>query len=304
MGNICSFCEDKPSKNLTSAKEPLSNAKQHQHQAAKAAAATKKVQKKIQDLHEDDLTSDDDDDEKNIEAVEMVEEDHSGTDEETHHGAGNDGRKKGRVLVLKKKENAPKVKTFFRTIKTSVHHVYDGDTVTLNLPDANKPGELTRVRLVGIDAPEIKEKQEGAQESKALVKQLCDKKDVEVEVDTREETDKYGRMIGRIFVTKKNGKRVNINNKVIEMGLGNVYFPAHSKAFLELKEPMLQKQKQALKNRVGIWSTFVDDFVYKTRNGGSYHKNTCEHVSKFHLDKLHRSECLEKGMSACRTCQP
>ena len=51
-----------------------------------------------------------------------------------------------------------------------VRNVYDGDTLTLI--------DERRVRLLGIDTPEIKEQQPFAQEAKAYTKDRCDKREI------------------------------------------------------------------------------------------------------------------------------
>lgn len=188
-----------------------------------------------------------------------------------------------------------------RLIKSRCHHVYDGDTLTLD--DNDEPDKRTRVRLVGIDAPEIKEHEEGAADAKDFLKKRCDKKDIEIEVDTREEKDKYGRLIGLVYVVQE-GKRLCANSELLSRGLVSFYQPKGALSFVEMQEALLTLQAAALTKRLGIWKKFVDDDVYKTTNGGSFHQSSCEHVQGKRMDKVKRSECLSQGMSACRTCAP
>jgi endonuclease YncB( thermonuclease family) len=182
-------------------------------------------------------------------------------------------------------------------IKEKVQNVYDGDTLTLV--------DQRRVRFVHIDAPEIKDKEEGAQEAKELAKRLCNKKTIEIHLDPKERSDKYDRLIGLIYVTDdKTGERICVNAELLKAGVVSYYKPKGSEAFESLSDEMLSFQAEAMNARRGIWAHFVDDEVYKTRNGGSYHTKECEHVQGIHLDRVKRSEAIKNGMSACRTCHP
>ena len=178
--------------------------------------------------------------------------------------------------------------------RARVRNVTDGDTLTLD--------DERRVRLAGIDAPEIKERQALAAESKALLKALCDRNDVELEVDARQPADKYGRVVARVWVRRAGGERVCANDAMLGAGLAKFY---QAGAELHARDWMLGLQADARRAKRGVWAAFDDAAeAYTTRAGGSFHRADCEHIKSSRLTKRKLSECLDAGMSACRTCQP
>ena len=70
--------------------------------------------------------------------------------------------------------------------------VVDGDTLAVRLLDS---GKSERVRLTGIDAPELA--QAGGPEAKAALTQWAEGKSVRLDVKAR---DKYGRMLADVWV--------------------------------------------------------------------------------------------------------
>jgi len=87
----------------------------------------------------------------------------------------------------------------------NVVNVHDGDTITV--------GE-TRVRLHGIDAPELN--QPGGRQSRDFLASLVDGKQVEVSV---QDTDGYGRKVGLVRVRGVG----DVNAAMVEAGHAWVY---------------------------------------------------------------------------------
>ncbi len=85
-----------------------------------------------------------------------------------------------------------------------VRHVVDGDTLVLS-------GTKERIRLWGVDAPELKEK--GGQASKVALTQMVKGKDIRF---IKIENDRYGRTVARVFVKEKDSKQTEINQWLIE----------------------------------------------------------------------------------------
>jgi len=83
-----------------------------------------------------------------------------------------------------------------QTLSAPVVGVHDGDTLAVQLY-----GETTRVRLHGIDAPELK--QPSGHESQAYLERLVLGKTVQLETHGE---DRYGRMIAVVWL---DGKSVN-----------------------------------------------------------------------------------------------
>lgn len=123
----------------------------------------------------------------------------------------------------------------------SVKHVYDGDTVTLN------NGE--RVRLLGINTPEIKNRykrgEAGGLTAKRWLKNQVKNRSVRLEKD-RTKRDKYNRLLAHLFT--KEGLHINL--EMVKMGLAivNIHPPNfnHQRA-------LLNAQEKAEIDRRGLW---------------------------------------------------
>ncbi len=123
-----------------------------------------------------------------------------------------------------------------------VKKVYDGDTVLLS---NNK-----KIRLLGINTPEVegrhKSAQVGGEEAKQWLLMRLKNRKVRLETDI-EKQDKYGRYLAHIFTEDK----LHINLELVRKGLAsvNIYPPN-----LKFSNALLQAQKQAEIDFIGIWS--------------------------------------------------
>jgi len=96
-----------------------------------------------------------------------------------------------------------------------VTQVIDGDTIVID----NK-----RVRLVGIDTPELHPTPEpGAVEAKQFVEGLCLGKEVGLDVDDIRPKDKYGRTLAVVYIDV-GGSWVNLNAELLHRGLAEVLY--------------------------------------------------------------------------------
>lgn len=113
-----------------------------------------------------------------------------------------------------------------------VSHIYDGDTVT-----AQCNGQTVKIRMVGIDAPEMKQAPYGAAAKSALQKLLP--KQFELH---SEGSDRYQRTLGTLY---SNGK--NINLAMVEQG--------HAVAYADKSTPKIytQAEAQAKRQKLGVW---------------------------------------------------
>lgn len=128
------------------------------------------------------------------------------------------------------------------TLQGVVNFVYDGDTIKIG---------KERIRLVGLDTPELntRKKTKGpecfAQEAKNyLMKKIFDKEVLVVTDDINTKRDKFGRLLGYVYL-KKN----LINAELIQHGFASAFtvFPFTKKSeFVDLQE-------KAQKNHVGMW---------------------------------------------------
>ncbi|MDO8525966.1 MAG: thermonuclease family protein [Candidatus Omnitrophota bacterium] len=136
-----------------------------------------------------------------------------------------------------------------------VSRVIDGDTIKLS--------DGRRVRLLGIDSPELhyseklvrdshrthkdmKEIQAMGQRAAGFTKRLCEGKPVRIESDIRK-LDKYGRLLAYIYLPDG----TFVNAKVLEEGYAQVMtIPPNVK----YAEYFLKLQREAKENRKGLWA--------------------------------------------------
>lgn len=124
--------------------------------------------------------------------------------------------------------------SFATIIKGKVIKVADGDTITI----LEENGDKTRVRFYGIDAPE--KKQNYGIKSLDVLKDLIDKKEVEIEVKDK---DQYGRVVGIVYYDKK-----NINLYMLETG-NAWWYKQYSRHNIEFK---IAEEKAKLE-KLGLW---------------------------------------------------
>ncbi len=200
--------------------------------------------------------------------------------------------------------------------KYSVRSVYDGDTLTLE--------NGTKVRLLGIDTPEIK--QAFALEAKEYTKKYCHEKEVWLTfqesggIDNEKNKDHYSRVLAFIWVqsTSSSGKSKNNNNTqwlcinegLVASGLAHAYSPSKTKK-VHNHDKLLGLQKFARTNRIGQWKAFKDYDAIVTPSGGAFHKckakkstaNDCKYLSRSKsLSLIAASEAYDRGLHPCRNC--
>lgn len=178
--------------------------------------------------------------------------------------------------------------------KVTVRNVYDGDTLTLT--------DERRVRFLGIDTPEIKEKQPYSQEAKSYTKDLCDKKDIWISYEPGQaKEDHYGRVLAFVWVRQGSGY-LCVNEGIVAAGYATAYIP-NKPSQLHNWDKFLQLQNEARSASRGMWRTFEDATVYKTANGSAYHKRSCKHLAEIrNLTELKASQASAQGLHPCRTC--
>ncbi|MBI3378107.1 MAG: thermonuclease family protein [Nitrospirae bacterium] len=121
--------------------------------------------------------------------------------------------------------------------------VHDGDTVSVILN-----GRKEKVRLIGMDAPEIKQKPWGTKARKHLEKMLtASNRTVILEFDV-ERRDKYGRLLCYIFTPDR--KMLNI--QMVKDGYAVLLtIPPNIKYVDELR----MAENEARQHRRGIWNS-------------------------------------------------
>jgi micrococcal nuclease len=102
----------------------------------------------------------------------------------------------------------------------SVHKVVDGDTIDADIDLGFDISLTKRIRLAGIDTPESRttnayEKKLGLEVKTWLKDRLEFAKDILIKTELPDSTEKYGRIIGHLYV---NGEEISINNQMITEG--------------------------------------------------------------------------------------
>jgi endonuclease YncB( thermonuclease family) len=120
----------------------------------------------------------------------------------------------------------------------TVISVHDGDTLTLHTDAGTK-----KVRLAGIDAPELKQPL-GPESRDALRQSVLNQS---VTLDTKKQ-DRYVRAVGKVLL---NGEDVNL--KQVSAGLAWVYTDYIKELSVEDREQYRAAETAANDARIGLW---------------------------------------------------
>ena len=125
----------------------------------------------------------------------------------------------------------------------SITKVVDGDTIDANIDLGFDISLTKRIRLAGIDTPEsrttnLKEKALGLESKEWLKKSLEGAKDIIIKTEKPDSTEKYGRIIGHLFI---NGQETSLNNQMIDEGYALAYEGGKKDMDLEL---LLSRRKK------------------------------------------------------------
>lgn len=132
--------------------------------------------------------------------------------------------------------------TAIRTVEGIVKKVADGDTLTLITPEGTK----LRVRLYGIDAPEIrhgkKRGQPHGEEARAALMGMILGKKVRLDIV---DIDRYKRMVGIVFLGN-----LNINEEMVKEGWAWAY-----REYLKgpYASEFINVERQAREKHLGLW---------------------------------------------------
>jgi micrococcal nuclease len=126
----------------------------------------------------------------------------------------------------------------------SVHKVVDGDTIDADIDLGFNISLTKRIRLAGIDTPESRttdayEKKLGLEVKDWLKERLKFAKDILIKTELPDSTEKYGRIIGHLYV---NGEEISINNQMITEGYAWEYDGGTKKKDFDL---LLSKRKSS-----------------------------------------------------------
>ena len=133
----------------------------------------------------------------------------------------------------------------------TVAYVIDGDTIAVTLADGNEE----RVRLIGIDTPEVSEPVERyGLEAEAYTRATLDGATVYLETDA-ELRDKYGRLLAYVWTEDPAGASVSVSDAMF-----NARLLADGYAVLltippnvRYAETFVESERQARANEAGLW---------------------------------------------------
>jgi endonuclease YncB( thermonuclease family) len=130
----------------------------------------------------------------------------------------------------------------------AVVRVVDGDTVDVQLED----GQTERVRLIGIDTPEVVDPRKPVQcfgrEASAHAHELLDGQSVAIEMDASQgQRDVFGRLLAYVWLA--DGR--NFGQVMIADGFAHEYTYNLPYAYLDA---FTAAQDTAIANQVGLWS--------------------------------------------------
>lgn len=123
-----------------------------------------------------------------------------------------------------------------------VTNVIDGDTF-----DVEINGEKEKVRMIGIDTPELKGSECFSKEAKAELENLIESKYVQLISDsTQDNKDRYGRLLRYVKLNEK-----DINEEMIENGYAHEY--THQENFYINQFSYRQAEQSAMSKKIGLW---------------------------------------------------
>jgi len=146
------------------------------------------------------------------------------------------------ISMARRKTSPPESETH----RAIVERVIDGDTFVL------VSGE--RVRLIGVDTPELGRKdrtvQYFAEESRDFLKGLVEGREVTLKSDWRGK-DRYGRTLAYVYI----GDSVFVNLEIVRQGFGFVYtsYP------FDYLEEFRAEQTRAMEESRGLWGRDIVD---------------------------------------------
>ena len=110
--------------------------------------------------------------------------------------------------------------------KAEVLSVYDGDTVTLMIDQGMKHFARVKVRMIGIDTPEIRtkdlEEKKRGYDAKDYLKSRIEGKTIIVQTQKK---GKFGRLLGVLWEYSEDSEELgeSLNDEMIRMGHAKAY---------------------------------------------------------------------------------
>lgn len=185
------------------------------------------------------------------------------------------------------------------SLRVKVRWVDDGDTIVVT------GGE--RVRYLGINTPEVEHKDNPAEpfadEARAFNKKLVQGRWVNLEL-AEQQRDHYGRLLASVFLADG----TFVNGELVRRGYAHLL---RKQRKLPYWKRLLELQRQALKEKRGIWSLPVvkpEKFYLGNKRSWRFHRPHCQFGRKTAAGNRvrfrDRNEALYHGFSPGRHCKP
>ncbi len=130
-----------------------------------------------------------------------------------------------------------------------VARIVDGDTLDIEVPDRDK--SVTRIRLWGVDTPEVAGTRGGrihfGPEASEFAKQTLTGRDVHIALSPKRTRGKYGRLLAYVFMSR-GGRMFN------EMLLEGGYAYADLRFDHHYMDRFKRIEKQARRDGAGLWA--------------------------------------------------
>lgn len=185
-------------------------------------------------------------------------------------------------------------------LKGTVLEVTDGDSVTLT--------DGRQIRYLAIDCPEAG--RPGADEARRLNQRLVRGKSVRLSFDGMQVKDRYGRLLALVYAASASPRQpeICINEELILQGAAWTYFHDSKEASSEALKPLIAAQKEALKQRRGVWREWLEGPIALEpliSTPVRIHRQGCLAIGDHPAQRttsLIRD--LAEGRSPCRRCRP
>lgn len=192
--------------------------------------------------------------------------------------------------------------------------VVDGDTLEVRLMDGSNRSE--RVRLIGVDAAELRGDQPFARQARDYLRILTGGERVDLVSDKGcQDRDKYGRLLRYVVLLYG----LDVNAELIRTGHARVYAGA---PFSRL-DAYLKLEAEACRRGIGGWgatgagwgicdkgapgkgraSAGGERVVYLSRRGSRYHTADCPTLKGMGM-MIPLAQALARGMKPCKICSP
>jgi len=139
-------------------------------------------------------------------------------------------------------------------ISARVIRVIDGDTFDVDLPDALNNRSFTRVRLWGLDCPEVQTHnhpgEPWADEATAFARELLDGTTVTLHLESHRERGTFGRVLAHVEIAD----RGSLNLLLLEAGLAR----ADDRWSHQYLDRYAAVERQAKLRKAGLWSLTPD----------------------------------------------